>query len=86
MAELKIQAKNDYIITTALVEDNKQPFEVIDSNRKQNHFEVLSVGDDVKSCKVGDKVLPDGQEFRAFPFEGKQYVVMTDSQIIGVFK
>lgn len=84
MSDFKIKAKNDYVITTAIVEGGDKPFEVVDNSKKHQYLEVVSIGEEVDVCKVGDKVIPYGSEFQAFTFEDTQYVVLTASQVLGV--
>lgn len=84
MSDLNLQAKNDYVITQAVVEGTDKPFDVVDNTKKHQYLEVVSVGEAVESCKVGDRVIPYGNEFQAFTFNDKQYVVLTDSQVLGV--
>lgn len=84
MSDFIIEAKNDFIITKAVVEGEDKPFDVVDSSKKHQYLEVQAVGEAVESCKVGDKVLPYGNEFQAFTFQDVQYVVLTDSQVLGV--
>jgi co-chaperonin GroES (HSP10) len=86
MSEFSIVAKNDYIIAETLLEGSDKPFETVDNSQKNQYLQVVGVGKAVDSCKVGDKILPYGQEFQAFAFKGKQYIVLTSSQVIGVFK
>jgi co-chaperonin GroES (HSP10) len=82
--DFNIEAKNDFIITQAIEEGADQPFDVVDTNKKQQYLEVIAVGEQVESCKVGDKVIPYGAEFQAFTYRDKQYVVLTDQQVLGV--
>lgn len=84
MSELNITAKNDFIITKAVVEGGDKPFEVVDNTKKHQYLEVVAVGEQVEACKVGDKVIPYGAEFQAFTYQDNQYVVLTDSQVLGV--
>lgn len=86
MSDFNIEAKNDFVITQTIVEGGDKPFEVVESNQKQQYLEVVAVGDQVESCKVGDKVIPYGNEFQAFTYQNNQYVVLTDSQVLGVVK
>lgn len=85
MSDLNITAKNDFVITQAVVEGGDKPFDVVDSGKKHQFLQVIAVGEQVESCKVGDKVLPYGNEFQAFTFQDQQYIVLTDNQVLGVF-
>lgn len=80
-----IQAQNDFVIGQTIDENGSTDFEVIDNQPKQQHIIVRSVGEDVRSCKVGDKIIPLGQEFQGFQIEGVTYIVMHDEQVLGVF-
>lgn len=82
--KFNIEAKNDFIITKAVVEGSDKPFEVVDSSKKHQYLEVVAVGNEVKNAKVGDKVIPYGNEFQAFVYHDEQYVVLTDEQVLGV--
>ncbi len=85
MSKFPIQAKNDYIIVVeASQKDESKALEVVDSSPQQNYLEVLSVGQDVDSCKVGDKVLPYGQQFQGFEYKGTKYIILTDNLVLGV--
>lgn len=84
MSKFNIEAKNDFVITKAVVENQNKPFEVHDSNTKHQYLEVVSCGSEVKSCKPGDKVIPYGESFQAFNYHEQQYVVLTDEQVLGV--
>lgn len=79
----KIEAKGEYIICVpGNVADEK--FAKVESNPKQQYLEVVAVGEEVTACKAGDQIIPYGAEFQAFHFDGKQYVVLQNHQVLGV--
>lgn len=86
MSKFPIQAKNNYIIglPSEQATDGK-PYTVVETQNKQQYIEVLSVGEDVKSCKAGDRILPIGQQFQAFQHDGKQHLIIEDHQVFGVW-
>lgn len=81
---LKIEAKGNYIICEPRKADSDKPFVVEDSQKQPDNLIVLAVGEEVTSCKPGDKILPYGREFQAFTFDGQQYIVLENHQVIGV--
>lgn len=85
MSDFFIQAKNNYIIAKPVVVKDDKPFTVEESRPEQQHLTVMSIGDDVLSCKVGDNILPIGNEHQAFKYEGEQYLVLEDEKVLGVF-
>lgn len=83
MSNFKIEAKGHYIIAQPS-EQPDQKFAKVETAPKQQHLEVVAVGEEVTSCEAGDKVLPYGADFQAFLFEGKQYIILTNDQVLGV--
>lgn len=81
---LSITAQNDYIIAKTVTLETESALARVDSQPKQQRLEVLAVGPEVTACKVSDYVLPFGQEFQAFEFEGEQFIVLHNHQILGV--
>ena len=86
MAKFKIEAKNDFILTQKGEESSDKPFDVVDNQNQNRYLEVVAVGDQVESCKVGDRIIPVGDQFQAFDFVGQQYVVVRDDQVMGVIR
>lgn len=84
MSDFNITAKNDYIITKAVVDGEDKPFETVDNSQRNQYLEAVAVGEEVTSCKVGDKLIPYGSEFQAFNYQDQQYIVLTDNQVLGV--
>jgi co-chaperonin GroES (HSP10) len=80
----QIEAKGQFVIAVPSATTDEK-FAKVESAPKQQYLEVIAVGDEVDRCKPGDKILPYGSEFQAFPFEGKQYIVLTNEQVLGVF-
>lgn len=80
-----IEALGNYIFAKPTEQGADTRFAKVDSQKKQQYLEVLSVGPDVDRCKVGDSVLPYGQEFQAFAFEGEQILVLRNDEVMGRF-
>lgn len=78
-------AKGDYVIAQPSDQKSNSGLEVVDNSQEQKYLEVVFTGDEVTRCKPGDKVLPYGQQFQAFKWDGKTYLVLKDEEIIGVF-
>jgi len=78
-----MEAKGSYVIAEEFFEGDDKPFDVKDSEAQQR-IRVLSIGEGVNSCKVGDLIIPYGREFMAFRNNDKTYIVLTDDQVVAV--
>lgn len=81
----KIEAKGDYVFAEPSDTGADSMFAKVDNQQKQQYLKVVAVGEDVTRCKVGDNILPYGQQFQAFAFEGKQIIVLQNDQVMGKF-
>ena len=85
MADLKFQALGDFVFATEVDTADEQVIKVVDSQATK-YLKVVAAGEDVKSIKVGDKILPyPAQGYAGFTFEGTQYLALHESEIMGVF-
>lgn len=85
MADFKIEAKGDYVFAFPSEQAADSKFARVESQPKQQYLQVVSVGSEVDRCKVGDSILPYGQEFQSFQFEGKTVIVLRNDQVMGRF-
>ena len=77
------------VLVEELVEDIKSESGIILGDSKasaQRVGKVISVGGEVQEIKVNDKVMFDG--YKAFPLnlDGKTYLIMEESNVIGVYR
>ena len=84
-----IKVIGNRVLIEEIVEDIKSESGIILGNTEispQKIGKVISVGDSVEEIKVKDKVIFDG--YKAFPIEldGKTYLIMEESNVIGVYR
>ena len=83
-----IKVIGNRVLIEEIVEDIKSESGIILGNTEispQKIGKVISVGDSVEEIKVKDKVMFDG--YKAFPIEldGKTYLIMEETSVIGVY-
>ena len=83
-----IKVIGNRVLIEEVVEDIKSESGIILGNTEispQKIGKVISVGDSVEEIKVKDKVMFDG--YKAFPIEldGKTYLIMEETSVIGVY-
>jgi len=76
------QVSGDYILLEEDTESTEGGIVVV--GKKSDHFRVVATGPDVKRCEKGDEVL--AFERSRFDYEGKEYYVVKDEDIIAVVK
>ena len=83
-----IKVIGNRVLIEEIVEDIKSESGIILGNTEispQKIGKVISVGDSVEEIKVKDKIMLDG--YKAFPIEldGKTYLIMEETSVIGVY-
>ena len=76
------------VLIEEVIEDIKSESGIILGDSKasaQRVGTVISVGDSVQGIKINDKVMFDG--YKAFPLnlDGKTYLIIEESNVIGVY-
>ena len=84
-----IKVIGNRVLIEEIVEDIKSSGGIIlgdTKNSAQKIGKVISVGDSVEEIKEKDKVMFDG--YKAFPIDldGKTYLIMEESNVIGVYR
>ena len=79
---------NSRVLVEEIVEDIKSESGIIlgETKTSANRVgKVISIGNLVEEVSLGDKVMFDG--YKAFPLnlDGKTYLIMEESNVIGVF-
>ena len=80
-----IEAKGDYVFAVPTEAGADEKFAKVDNQQKQQYLKVIAVGEDVDRCKVGDSILPYGQQFQAIVFEGQQILVLRNDEVMAEF-
>lgn len=83
--KLGIQAKGNRLFAQEVSDQQESKFARVEASGGQKYMRVVSVGKDVENCKAGDKILPFGDQFRAFKLNGEQYIILHDDEVAGVF-
>ena len=83
-----IKVIGNRVLIEEIVEDIKSESGIILGNTEispQKIGKVISVGNLVEEIKINDKVMFDG--YKSFPIEleGKIYLIMEESNVIGVY-
>ena len=83
-----IKVIGNRVLVEEIVEDIKSESGIILGDSKasaQRIGKVISVGNLVEEIKINDKVMFDG--YKAFPLnlDGKTYIIMEETSVIGVY-
>ena len=76
------------VMIEEIVEDIKSESGIILGDTKtsaQKIGTVISVGDSVEEIKINDKVMFDGHRVAPLNLDGKTYLIMEESNVIGVY-
>ena len=77
------------VLVEEIVEDIKSESGIILGNTKtstnQKIGKVISIGNLVQEIKINDKVMFDGHRVAPLNLDGKTYLIMEESNVIGVF-
>ena len=77
------------VLIEEIVEDIKSESGIILGDSKasaQRIGKVISVGHSVEEIKVNDKVMFDGHRVAPLNLDGKTYLIMEESNVIGVYR
>ena len=77
------------VMIEEIVEDIKSESGIILGDTKtsaQKIGTVISVGDSVEEIKINDKVMFDGHRVAPLNLDGKTYLIMEESNVIGVYQ
>ena len=77
------------VLVEEIVEDIKSESGIILGNTEispQRIGTVISVGHSVEEIKVNDKVMFDGYRVAPLNLDGKTYLIMEESNVIGVYR
>ena len=83
-----IKVIGNRVLVEEIVEDIKSESGIILGDSKasaQRIGKVISIGNLVEEIKINDKVMFDG--YKAFPLnlDGKTYIIMEETSVIGVY-
>ena len=85
-----IKMLNSRVLVEEIVEDIKSESGIILGNTKtstnQKIGKVISVGHSVEEIKINDKVMFDGHRVAPLNLDGKTYLIMEESNVIGVYR
>lgn len=77
------------VLIEEIIEDIKSSGGIILGDTKTSAHQkigrVISVGDSVEEIKVNDKVMFDSYRVAPIELEGKTYLIMEESNVIGVY-
>ena len=83
-----IKMLSSRVLVEEIVEDVKSESGIIlgtTEKSPQRVGTVISVGDSVEEIKVNDKVMFDSYKSFSIDLDGKTYLIMEESNVIGVF-
>ena len=83
-----IKVIGNRVLIEEIVEDIKSESGIILGNTEispQKIGKVISVGDLVEEIKINDKVMFDGHRVAPLNLDGKTYLIMEESNVIGVY-
>ena len=81
----EIQAVGSFVLCE--LKDQNSNFKIVSNNGKPSgDLIVVSVGENVKCCKAGDKILPGIENMPQVELpSGNKYILLSESQVVGVF-
>ena len=83
-----IKVIGNRVLIEEIVEDIKSSGGIIlgdTKNSAQKIGRVISIGNLVQEVSLGDKVVFDGHRVAPLNLDGKTYLIMEESNVIGVF-
>ena len=85
-----IKVIGNRVLIEEIVEDIKSESGIIlgntNTSANQKIGKVISIGNLVEEIKINDKVMFDGHRVTPLDFEGKTYLIMEESNVIGVYR